>query len=587
MSDWKSALGKIADELRRSEHASSKVSPSVAKSGVHQSPDRRSVEVAVVTKPAASPTPPVKAPIQVLKVAAKGADRQPTPQAVRAPFPPGRSGFAKRSVTPTRTIPQSSALHRLRVPPAPQRRGAKAPAPPARVSYPEPNMKNYTIGYPDCDGSADQEWQTLGTGSGVGQMQPGRRSLCTVGLDFGTAFTKACVQVRNSTYVVHWDGCVKSAPSSSFLLPSIFSELSDGTCSLGVFAGAKQHSDIKMALLGKPAANDNLAATVFIALATRYIRAWLFTDHRDVVDGFRLDWSLNVGLPSSSWDDPVTCGLYKQLALAGWRLGSSPGPVTFAAAQTMLSVEKAEQPMPGQIDAEMVATFPEFGAQVHSYRSSAQRQRDLHLLVDIGAGTVDIVTFHIGGGEDSEINCILEPIVKKSGTHILLGYRAQTGLLTNSTWDDSVAAFNQAEFESAFGLKTGLLRGVQDHFAEMLHLSIRRVLHLTKENRYETSPAWSEGVPFFLSGGGRRVDAYREAIRRSRMDRRLIELSLPTPEDVVLGKMNAGQFHRLSVAHGLSFTAENLTKTLRRSDVSDLRRVSELTEDYHDRYIEK
>jgi hypothetical protein len=67
----------------------------------------------------------------------------------------------------------------------------------------------------------------------------------------------------------------------------------------------------------------------------------------------------------------------------------------------------------------------------------------------------------------------------------------------------------------------------------------------------------------------------------------MVELSLPVPENVVLGKVAAGDFHRLSVAHGLSSSADNLAKTLRRSEVPDLRRVRTSKTDYSERYIDK
>jgi hypothetical protein len=449
-------------------------------------------------------------------------------------------------------------------------------------------MAAYKISPPDCEDRQDQQWQQVGTASAIGRIQPGRRSLCTVGLDFGTAFTKACIQVRNSTYVVHWDRAVKL--STPFLLPSVFSEMPDGTCVLGSTHGARLYSDIKMALLGSPTWDNKLNAALFMALATRYIRSWLFSDYRSVVEGFHLDWALNVGLPSSSWDNSATCHLYKKLAVAGWRIGSSPGPITLAAAREMLaSVERGLPPPPGHIDNEMVATIPEFGAQIHSYRASAQRQRDLHLLVDVGAGTVDIVTFHIGEEHDTdtEVNCILEPLVRKLGTHVLLAYRAEASSLNNKNWDDSATRLDQAKFELKYGIARGTLLPVQEHFEELLHLSIRKILHLTKSRRYETSPAWTQGVPFFLSGGGRSVDVYREAIAMSKRDRNLFEMSLPTPDDIVLGKVSGADFHRLSVAHGLSFPAENLAKTLRRHEVPDLRRTRQPREDYRDRYIDK
>jgi hypothetical protein len=452
--------------------------------------------------------------------------------------------------------------------------------------FAQPDMRDYPVGYEDCEGISNQQWQTLGTSATIGRIQAGRRSLCTVGLDFGTAFTKACIEVRNSTYVVHWDKCVKSSPP--FLLPSLFSELQDETCILGSHERARQHSDIKMALLGNPTEFNQAAAVVFIALVTRYIRAWLFSEHRSVIEGYKLDWAMNVGLPASSWDRSETATLYKRLALAGWRLGAMATPIGFATARSELSslVTGAESPFE-HIHEDMIETFPEFGAQVHSYRSSAQRQRDLHLLVDIGAGTVDVVTFHIGEEDESEINCILEPLVKKLGTHILLGYRAEAGRLDGRVWTDSTARMSRSAFESSFGLRPGSLNPVQEHFTDLLHLSIRRVLHTTKAVRYETSPKWSEGVPYFLSGGGRNVDAFREAIRKTTSERKMVELSLPVPENVVLGSVSNIDFHRMSVAHGLSSPAENLAKTLRKSEVPDLRRARSNRTDYSERYIDK
>ena len=78
---------------------------------------------------------------------------------------------------------------------------------------------------------------------------------------------------------------------------------------------------------------------------------------------------------------------------------------------------------------------------------------------------------------------------------------------------------------------------MHDHFSELLHLSIRKVLVTTKAERYKTSPRWGEGVPYFLSVGGRNVDAFREALQKTVSERTMIEMSLPVPDRVVLGKV--------------------------------------------------
>ena len=59
-----------------------------------------------------------------------------------------------------------------------------------------------------------------------------------------------------------------------------------------------------------------------------------------------------------------------------------------------------------------------------------------------------------------------------------------------------------------------------------------------------------------------------EAIAGTQGFRKLIEMSMPVPTDTVLGKLGRGEFHRISVAHGLSFPALNLAKTLGKEEVS-------------------
>jgi hypothetical protein len=497
---------------------------------------------------------------EAVGVSSKPAEEKPTSQAPVTPI-------LRPGASPTST--SASAI-------------SKAPA--SSVSV----MTEHRIKHPGCETFQDQSWQELGSQSKVGSFRPGLRSMCTVGLDFGTAFTKACVQVRNSSYLVHWDRAVRIA--SPFLLPSVFSALSDGTCVLGNVHGARQFTDLKVALLGTPTEEDKLNATIFIALASRYVRSWLFSEHRKVVEGYQLDWALNVGLPASSWDDEAIRTLYRSLALAGWRLGCTAGPITFSGAKDALrSVEQNSPASAGQMAWEMVEAIPEFGAQIHSYRCSAQRQRDLHLLVDVGAGTVDIVTFHIGEEIDTEtpVNCIMESAVLKAGTHVLLRERAHAGSLSIRVWDEAATGLSRSDFEMHSSLQKDTLVPAQKEFAEKLYLAIRKVLFTTQKERYETSPKWQEGISFFLTGGGRTVDVYRDAIAETQGFRKLIEMSLPVPNDTVLGKLARGEFHRVSVAHGLSFPALNLAKTLGKDEVPPLTLPKGHREDYRDSYIEK
>jgi hypothetical protein len=197
------------------------------------------------------------------------------------------------------------------------------------------------------------------------------------------------------------------------------------------------------------------------------------------------------------------------------------------------------------------------------------------------------VTFHVWEPEETDCYSILEASVEKLGTHMLLGHRARAGQLKRTTWEESVARLHMQQFESKFGLNSGTLRPAQEVFTDHLYFSIQRLLQTTKNHRYETSPTWKEGVPFFLSGGGRTVDIYREALLRVQSDRRLVEMDLPMPEALVAGKVARQEFHRVSVAHGLSYSADNLGQIERKSEVPDLRRHLSKGVDYTTRYIDK
>jgi hypothetical protein len=579
MLDWKSALRSIAEELHLKGRTDVKQNLGQSKPRANAPGDRG------VRQNAIPPSQVPRRDLNVSSVAQSGLAASSSSSGKNVATPKQHDSV-KQAPSSRSSNPRHQPSKNTSVAISPQIKQAQPAFFDKKLS--PPDMKKFRIGHSDCVVRRDQNWQKVGTELGIGRVQPGKRSLCILGLDFGTAFTKACVRVRDLSYVVHWDKAVDS--SSSFLLPSVFSSLPDGTCVLGVAPGGQGFSDIKMSLLEQPTEENRLKAVVFIALATRYVRGWLFDAQRSVVDGFQLEWALNVGLPAASWDSSAICQLYTELAAAGWELGCVRGPVTFQAARDIWESRRnsAMAVTSARLAGESVHAFPEFGAQIHSYRSSAQRQRDLHLLVDVGAGTVDIVTFHIGEDEESEeVNCILEPLVKTQGTHVLLGYRAEAGALVRNAWDDSASRLDGKDFERNYGLTSGTLDPVQEHFSELLYLSIREILRRTKTFRYETSPAWSQGLPYFLAGGGRTVDVFRAAMQRTARDRSLLQLSLPVPEDVELGRVKPEEFHRLSVAHGLSYAALNLARTLRRAEVPDLRRTTGKAEDYRDKYVEK
>jgi hypothetical protein len=588
------------------------------KSGLRQAADRLQLEAkANARAKAPAPTPVVKTTIPatiserpaILLVpghpshALAGGAASPSPRAIDTPnpLPPSVRKPVGKHTTPS--LSRSKNRVKPLAPPllnpratggartslqrsSPMQATATARKSHAKPEFSPPNMGKYVIGYGSASASADQSWQATGIALTLRESEGRGRMQCTLGLDFGTAFTKACVQFRQSTFVVHWDSAVDRCGPG--LLPGIFTINQDGGCVLGSAPGGQAQGDLKMSLLNGANTQSRINATAFLALVTRYVRSWLFSQHANVFRGFQLEWFINVGLPAVPWDDLELRELYRSITLAGWNLGTADGEITIPAAASVLEeVQASTSAQSTQLFSRRIAAFPEFVAQINSYRKSPQRRRDLHLLVDVGAGTVDIVTFHVWEPDDEDCYSILDASVENRGTHVLLGYRADAGKINKKEWEETCARLRMGEFESTFGLTRGKLGPVQQHFVELFHFALEKVLRKTKALRYETSPAWREGVPFFICGGGREVDAYRAAISTVQAARHLTEIDLPWPDGLVAGKLHRRDFHRVSVAHGLSYAADNIGQIERKSEVPNLQRSPMTRRDISDRYVSK
>ena len=109
-------------------------------------------------------------------------------------------------------------------------------------------------------------------------------------------------------------------------------------------------------------------------------------------------------------------------------------------------------------------------------------------------------------------------------------------------------------------------------FTEKIKNKILKVLNLTKQNRYYTSPNWQNGIRTFVCGGGAQSSIYMEAIGKVKPKYNLIPISLPLPDNLIATNLSEDKFHRVSVAYGLSFDAMNLGNIRKKTEVDDLRK---------------
>lgn len=431
------------------------------------------------------------------------------------------------------------------------------------IEKPAPIIRSFKLARVD-EFKLPDDWVALG--GEVTLTTAGRVFDAYMGIDFGTAFTKASVGYGGDIYIVDWAGVKASV--DKFTLPGEFSVLSDGTCVLGRSPLATMvATDLKLPFLeGNTSRSSLVEATVFLALVMRYIRAWWFHRYHGLIQNRSLVWNVNLGAPTTPWQDKKLRSSYERVAQAAWVISLGTVPIRPENADSALGK--------GARNAPSIEIVPEFVAQIASYTRSPQRQHDLHLLVDIGAGTVDVVTFNVNKVEETGEDQfpIFWASVNNLGTHYLMSRRLQDGKVQHGVHQDDATTVPSAEkFSQATGLP------IQDvHRSDRTHTAavagaISAVLRTTKQKRYRRSPRWETGIRVFLCGGGSACEAFRasiaEAGRISAVP--LPPIMLPLPERLQAPGLAKDQFHRVSVAFGLGMIADNLGQIRPMSAVKD------------------
>lgn len=391
--------------------------------------------------------------------------------------------------------------------------------------------------------------------------------LAILGLDFGTAFTKAVVRWSGRHHAVDWSAAVEG--EDDHLLASVFSESSDGRCMLGACddAGWSVREGIKLRLLSSASmsAEDALTdAVIFVALAFRYVHSWLRQSSFNAGQSVR--WRLHLGLPTKSWDNSATTENFKSVAQAARLLALMPGPVTRSAAlEALTRAEEVERPA--------VDVFPEFACQLYSYLQSPERSEDLHALVDIGAGTLDLAYFNVFMKDGDALLPIFSSEVEQLGAHYLIA--ALAGRDGPIDWLDAESALSDKQA----GLKVGCAPSEVERRRSLYLSSVAKVFNsatAAARQVYPTSPAFNkfQSVRLFLCGGGSRIPSLKQRFNIiAREARCVLGVSLQISQLVKPGdfedRVDSG-FDRISVAYGLSQLAGNIGNVMRSATLDAL-----------------
>jgi len=488
--------------------------------------------------------------------------------------PGASSGPSKQSGTPTARQPLQ--LQKAPAMPAPKPSppspapttvvAVKRPEPVSQLFRPLPKgelTRQALFRFPDTWVSAGGRTQAS-VGGHVGAVD------IVIGLDFGTSYTKAAVGFRDKIFPVTWEGVSLCEPS--YLLPSEYTELDDGSVFIGQHPGASQddiRADLKLPFINPAVSSASIGrASGFVALVLRYVRAWVFHHHGSKLGRARLRWQLNIGAPSDGLENARLAKAYQQLAATAWQRSLESDPQQLAKAVTEPLIESA-----GLQDLVDLQVRPEFVAQMAGYMQSPQRQRGLHALVDVGGGTLDVVTFIVHQVDEDDTFPFLVPQVHALGTHGLIQNRfAGIDAPTSAHAVDELAPIaSAADFAQATGVAPAHVAGRDALFKAELQRVVKSVLDTTKSRRYRLSDAWRTGVRTFFTGGGSRFELYRDAVMTAKVPSEKGLQLMPLPPHKNLDGFAGGpdEYQRISVACGLAQDAFTLGRIVPAKEVED------------------
>ena len=390
-----------------------------------------------------------------------------------------------------------------------------------------------------------------------------------VGLDFGTSCTKAVVRspfaFRSRATAVRWRG---GNADGSYLLPTVLYETGVGfalECS-GVVRNT--HDTLKIDLMNNPASRETRArAAAYLGLALQATRQWFFDSEHDVYKRFRLRWALNLGIPSAGYDDGRVREAFCAVARAAWRLSLRPDRPTLS--EAVGAFTDAER---GMDSLEQVAVVPEIAAEVVGYARSKHRREGLHVMVDVGASTIDICGFvlHPADGEDGDQYHLLTALVKRLGLHELhlrrtcaveaAGERLCPVVAAAPSPFGAIPDAGRSYVDDPARRLRGQLDRIDEEYTEECTNAIMTVLMDLRRRRDPHSTNWESGLPVFVGGGGGRFKLVTDMLSRSHErlvsaveTRGIKRMGLPALHTLSNSDIPEEMAGRLDGAYGLSF----------------------------------
>ena len=374
-----------------------------------------------------------------------------------------------------------------------------------------------------------------------------------MGVDVGTSLSKVVVSVRGRRVAVTFDA--PGGENNPYLLPTAVSVMPGGECRLGLHDGASEHyDDIKRPLIdGRADESVQLPMIAFMMLLFQHVQKWIKESEGRVLDG-HLDWLVNLAVPTASHGggsrgvNDLVC-VYRRSAEVAWGLVDH---MRREGDEGTLTLDRCRRAMYDGLKAGSGRTtvFSEVIPQVASYVKSKQRQKGVHVFIDVGSGTLDVTVFQVLGSrvENAEVP-VWATTVQPLGVRYLIDHVCE-GFGHDAAWRSFGHLPSEAAIARAIGVSS-------EQFWRMVLPFRGRVVHAVGETIREAGKfrlRWPGRM--FLGGGGAFIDLYKgiaEEFERKRWRFGVRWVPLPRPDDLNAPAIDDTHWHRLAVAYGLSY----------------------------------
>ena len=404
-----------------------------------------------------------------------------------------------------------------------------------------------------------------------------------MGLDFGTACVKVVIgdTALGKAFAVPFSTDIGLA---AYLLPSRV-WLSVDRYTLSEQGIPKRN--LKLSLIDHACSTECFAAAIaFLALVIRRSRGWLFSQHLDIYKRTRILWKLTLGLPAATYENQEMVERFKKLAASAWLVaGIQENEIPRNFVELVSKEANANEftifrkkPEIKHVDFDVV---PELSAQIYGFLTSTKfdtKARNIFMMVDVGAGTVDSSVFYVtrGRGKKLQFN-FYSNIVEFNGVanlHVMRLSWFKKVFKEIETLKPVVADIESLETstDSLQGIPdslVGYFKGLEisfntqkdnpDAFFYQYRLKnqvLAKTLHGAR-NCVESEYSF-HSMPVFICGGGSRMKFYRK-LEEDILHHpnaswfRFRPQQLEVPNILSAPGVNKNDFDRLSVAFGLSF----------------------------------